>query len=85
MHQAQRPAAPSLLIPSRTEHMGMRAQPSSPTGQVANFKALAGDGSDNLPGVPGIGEKTAASLLTEYGGLDAVYANLGRWGEGRCG
>ncbi|MGA8724832.1 MAG: DNA polymerase I [Acidimicrobiales bacterium] len=38
--------------------------------------ALRGDPSDNLPGVPGVGEKTAAKLINEYGDLDAVYAHL---------
>lgn len=37
-------------------------------------KGLMGDTSDNIPGVPGIGEKTAAKLLAEYGDLDGVYA-----------
>jgi len=38
--------------------------------------ALRGDPSDNLPGVPGVGEKTAAKLVNEYGDLDAIYAHL---------
>jgi len=38
--------------------------------------ALRGDPSDNLPGVPGVGEKTAAKLINEYGDLDTLYANL---------
>ena len=38
--------------------------------------ALRGDPSDNLPGVPGVGEKTAAKLINEYGDLDALYAHL---------
>ena len=38
--------------------------------------ALRGDPSDNLPGVPGVGEKTAAKLVNEYGDLDALYAHL---------
>jgi DNA polymerase-1 len=44
--------------------------------QVVDFKALVGDKSDNIPGVPGVGEKTAASLLQEYGTLDEIYAHL---------
>lgn len=39
-----------------------------------DMKGLMGDTSDNIPGVPGIGEKTAAKLLAEYGDLDGVYA-----------
>jgi DNA polymerase-1 len=45
--------------------------------QVVDFKALVGDKSDNIPGVTGVGEKTAASLLEKYGTLDGVYAHLG--------
>ncbi|MBN2737923.1 MAG: DNA polymerase I [Spirochaetales bacterium] len=44
--------------------------------QIRDYLALAGDSSDNIPGVSGIGEKTAISLLTEYGSLEGVYENL---------
>jgi DNA polymerase-1 len=44
--------------------------------QVIDYKALCGDSSDNIPGVKGIGAKTAAKLLNEYGSLDEIYANL---------
>lgn len=44
--------------------------------QVVDYKALVGDTSDNIPGVAGIGEKTAISLLQTYRSLDAIYANL---------
>ncbi len=44
--------------------------------QFLDLKALKGDSSDNIPGVPGIGEKTAAKLLNDYGDLDGVYAHL---------
>ncbi|HEY1651570.1 MAG TPA: DNA polymerase I [Acidimicrobiales bacterium] len=39
--------------------------------------SLRGDPSDNLPGIPGVGEKTAAKLLTNYGDLDGVFSHLG--------
>lgn len=41
--------------------------------QIVDFKALTGDASDNYPGVPGIGPKTANDLLREYGNLEKVY------------
>ncbi|BAY12381.1 DNA polymerase I [Calothrix sp. NIES-2098] len=44
--------------------------------QIVDFKALCGDKSDNIPGVKGIGEKTAVQLLTTYGSLDNIYAQL---------
>lgn len=44
--------------------------------QVIHMKALMGDTADNIPGVPGIGEKTALTLLTEYGTLDNLYAHV---------
>ena len=44
--------------------------------QVVEAKALMGDSSDNIPGVKGIGEKTAQSLIEKYNDLDGVYKNL---------
>ncbi len=44
--------------------------------QVVDYKALCGDKSDNIPGVLGIGEKTAVKLLQQYGTLDNIYQNL---------
>ena len=44
--------------------------------QVIDIKALMGDTADNIPGVPGIGEKTALQLLTEYKDLDNLYAHV---------
>ena len=44
--------------------------------QIADFKALKGDPSDNIPGVPGIGEKTAVKLLQQFGSLDQIYAHI---------
>lgn len=50
--------------------LGVRAD------QVVDYKAIVGDASDNIPGVKGVGEKTAITLLEKFGTLDAIYANL---------
>ena len=44
--------------------------------KVVDFKALCGDSSDNIPGVKGIGEKTAVKLLDEYGDLDGIFEHI---------
>jgi DNA polymerase-1 len=44
--------------------------------QLIDYKALKGDTSDNIPGVPKVGEKTAIELLKEYGDLEGVYENI---------
>lgn len=44
--------------------------------QIVDLMALSGDPVDNVPGVPGVGEKTAAALLREHGSLDSLYAKL---------
>ena len=44
--------------------------------KYVEYAALRGDNSDNLPGVPGVGEKTAAKLINKYGGLDGIFANV---------
>ncbi len=49
-----------------------------PPCRIADFLALRGDKSDNIPGVAGIGDKTAARLIQEYGGVFDIYADLGR-------
>ncbi len=47
-----------------------------PPSQYVLLASLRGDPSDNLPGIPGVGEKTAAKLLTTYGDLDGIYEHL---------
>ena len=46
--------------------------------RFADYLALTGDTSDNIPGVPGIGPKTAAALMRAFGSIDELYAGLGR-------
>ncbi len=53
-----------------TAYMGIRPD------QIIEYKGLAGDTSDNIPGVAGIGEKTAISLLAQYPTLEEIYAHL---------
>ena len=45
-------------------------------GQQPDLKALKGDPSDNIPGVPGIGDKTAVRLISEYGSIEGLYENV---------
>ena len=45
--------------------------------QMVEYKALKGDPTDNIPGVPGVGEKTAAKLIAEHGTVEGVYAAVG--------
>ncbi len=52
------------------EHFGVHPE------QIPDFLALAGDTVDNIPGVPGVGPKTAAALLAHFGNLDAIYSRL---------
>ena len=44
--------------------------------QVIEMKAIMGDTSDNIPGVKGVGEKTALKLISQYQNLDNIYANI---------
>ncbi|MGA7193477.1 MAG: DNA polymerase I [Anaerolineales bacterium] len=44
--------------------------------QVVDYKAIVGDKSDNIPGVAGVGEKTAVALLEKFGTLDSIYKNI---------
>lgn len=45
-------------------------------GQIADLKGLKGDASDNIPGVPGIGEKTAAKLIQQFGSIEEIYQHI---------
>lgn len=52
-------------------------------GQFKDILALWGDSSDNIPGVPGIGEKTAAKLIREYGSIEGIYENIDKLSKGQ--
>ena len=62
--------AKDYLAADVLESLGVRPD------QVVDYKALMGDSSDNIPGVPGVGKKTAAKLLSDYDTLDGVYEHL---------
>lgn len=64
---------------SAGERMGpaeVRAKMGVPPGQIVELLALTGDNVDNIPGVPGVGPKTAAKLLGEFGSLEKLFASL---------
>jgi DNA polymerase-1 len=42
---------------------------------MIDYLGLAGDASDNIPGIPGVGEKTATALLAQYGDIEAILAH----------
>jgi DNA polymerase-1 len=58
------------------DEAGIQERTGVPPALYSQYAALRGDPSDNLPGVPGVGEKTAAKLINEHGGLDGIFANL---------
>jgi DNA polymerase-1 len=58
------------------DEAGIKERTGVTPAQYPEYAALRGDPSDNLPGVPGVGEKTAAKLINDHGGLDGIFANL---------
>jgi DNA polymerase-1 len=56
----------------------VQAKTGVPPSAIPAWLALAGDAVDNIPGVPGVGAKTAARLIEQFGSLDALWANLDR-------
>jgi 5'-3' exonuclease len=59
-----------------SDNAAVEAKYGVPARWYADFAAMRGDPSDGLPGVPGVGEKTAARLIARYGGVDAILAAL---------
>lgn len=73
----------TVLLPGRNfseavtyDEAAVEARFSVTPEQYAAFKALVGDTSDNIPGVPGIGDKTAAKLLSQFGSLEELFKNI---------
>ena len=60
------------------DEAGIVARTGVTPAKYPEYAALRGDPSDNLPGVPGVGEKTAAKLINTYGDIDGIYANVDR-------
>src|ERR671913_969682 len=58
------------------DEAGIEERTGVPPTLYLQYAALRGDPSDNLPGIPGVGEKTAARLITKYGGLDGVFEHV---------
>jgi DNA polymerase-1 len=58
------------------DEAGIKERTGVTPAQYPEYAAMRGDPSDNLPGVPGVGEKTAAKLINDYGGLDGIFANV---------
>jgi DNA polymerase-1 len=59
------------------DEAAVRERTGVPPSAYVDLAALRGDPSDNLPGVPGVGEKTAAKLIQQYGSLEELYSHLG--------
>jgi DNA polymerase-1 len=74
---------------TRLDTDGVKAKFGVAPEQIIDFLALTGDTSDNIPGVPGVGPKTAAKWLAEHGTLDAIIENAdaipGKAGPGKAG
>lgn len=69
---SMRPGSDAEIIDEASvmEKLGLRPE------QVVDYLALMGDSSDNVPGVPKVGQKTAQSLLSDYGSIQGIYDNL---------
>jgi DNA polymerase-1 len=67
----------NTMFDTRLDRAGVKAKFDVHPDQIVDYLALVGDSSDNIPGVPKVGPKTAAKWLNEYGTLDAVVAHAG--------
>ncbi len=66
----------NTMTDTRLDEQGVEDRFGIPPALVIDLLALMGDKVDNIPGVPGVGEKTARALLQGLGGIDAIYADL---------
>lgn len=69
---------PSVKGISKLDSAGVKVKLGVPPELVADFKALCGDSSDNIKGVPGVGKKTAIKLLEEFNGFEEIYRNINK-------
>ena len=60
----------------RYDEKAILAQYSVTPCRMIDVKGLMGDSSDNIPGVPGVGEKTALKLIQQYGSMEGVFAHV---------
>jgi DNA polymerase-1 len=63
------------------DEQAVKARFGFPPALIPDYKGLRGDPSDNIPGIAGIGEKTASDLITKFGGLDDIYRALEKKGD----
>lgn len=68
----------NTMTETKMDVAGVEEKFQLPPERIIDYLALMGDKVDNIPGVPGVGPKTAVALLQSLGGLDAVYSNLER-------
>ncbi|WP_022947636.1 DNA polymerase I [Methylohalobius crimeensis] len=68
----------NTMSETRLDAAGVREKFGVPPERIVDYLALVGDTSDNIPGVPGVGPKTAAKWLNQYGSLDEVVAHAGQ-------
>jgi DNA polymerase-1 len=71
------PSANPKLGWRRMDATGVMEKFGVPPAQIPDYLALVGDASDNIPGITGVGPKTAAKWLAEFGGLETVLAHAG--------
>jgi DNA polymerase I len=70
----------NTMTGERLDPAGVKNKFSLPPSRIVDFLALTGDKVDNIPGVPGVGPKTAVKWLQDYDGIDGVIANAGQIG-----